>query len=122
MLKKPELPGWFSGKSFFVLFFCFFFFFIGPHLQCMEVPGLGVNWSCSCKPMPQPLWIQALSATYSSAQGNAGSLILDLILEARDQICILMATNQVLNPLSHNENFLARVFIGKIWEDVCKGM
>ena len=26
----------------------FFFFFLGPHLWHVEVPRLGVSWSCSC--------------------------------------------------------------------------
>ena len=29
-------------------------FFLWPHLQRMEVPGLGVNWSFSRQPTPQP--------------------------------------------------------------------
>ena len=32
----------------------FFFFFLGPHLWHMEVPRLGLNWSYSCWPTPQP--------------------------------------------------------------------
>ena len=28
-------------------------FFLGSHLQYMKVHGLGMNWSCSCQPMPQ---------------------------------------------------------------------
>ena len=53
-----------------------FFFFLGPHLQHMEVPRLGVNRSCSCRPTPQPqqhgIW--AMSATYTTAHSNTGSL------------------------------------------------
>ena len=42
----------------------------------MEVPRLGVSWSCSCQPRPEPqqLGIQASSATYTTAHGNARSL------------------------------------------------
>ena len=32
----------------------FFFFFLGPHLQIWKVLGQGSNWSCSCRPTPQP--------------------------------------------------------------------
>ena len=42
----------------------------------MEVPRLGSNWSCSSWPMPQPqqhqIW--AVSATWTTAHSNAGSL------------------------------------------------
>ena len=31
----------------------FSFFFLGQHLQYMEVPRLGSNWSCSCQPSSQ---------------------------------------------------------------------
>ena len=46
-------------------FFLIFFFFLGPHLQHMEVPRIG-NWSCSHQPMPQPqqCGIRAASVTY----------------------------------------------------------
>ena len=43
----------------------FEFFFLGPHLEHMEVPRLGSNWSCSCWPMPwsQQRQIQVTSET-----------------------------------------------------------
>ena len=47
------------------------------HPQHMEVPRLGVNWSCSCWPTPQPEQhgIQVASVTYTTACSNtAGSL------------------------------------------------
>ena len=44
----------------------------------MEIPRLGVQskWSCSYRltPEPQQLGIRAMSATYTTALGNAGSL------------------------------------------------
>ena len=59
-----------------VCIFFFFFAILGPHLQHMEVPGYGTNWSCSCQPTPQPQQhqIQTMSAMYTTAYGNAGSL------------------------------------------------
>ena len=62
------------GKQVF-FFFLFFFVFLGPHLQHVEVPRLGVNQSY-CWPTPQPhqLGIRAASATYTTGHGNAGSL------------------------------------------------
>ena len=60
---------------FFFFFFCLFIFSV-PHLQHMEVPRLGVDWSCRCWPTPEPqkCGIQATSATYATAFGNARSL------------------------------------------------
>ena len=57
-------------------FYFFIFYFLGPHLWHMRFPGLGLNQSCCCRPTPQP-WqyrIQAVSATYTTAHGNARSL------------------------------------------------
>ena len=54
----------------------FFFFFLGPHSQRMEVPRLGWNQSYSCRPIPQPQQcrIQAASVTYTIAHDNTRSL------------------------------------------------
>ena len=58
----------------FLLSFFLLFFFLGLHLQHMEVPRLGSNWSCCCRPMPQPRQIWAASLTYTTAHGNTRSL------------------------------------------------
>ena len=52
------------------------FFFLGPHLQHMKVPRLGVGSSCSCWPTPQPQQcrIPAASATYTTAHGKVRAL------------------------------------------------
>ena len=67
----------FSVFGFWVFFFFFFclFVFLEPHSWHMEVPGLGSNWSCSCRatPQPQQCEIQATSVTYTTAQGYARS-------------------------------------------------
>ena len=51
------------------------FVFLGLHLQHMRPPGQGLNWSCSCRPTPQPqqhrIW--AASVTPTTAHGNARS-------------------------------------------------
>ena len=54
--------------------FCFLLL-LGLHMRHMEVPRLRVELD-SCRPMPQPrqLGIQAVSVTYTTAHGNAGSL------------------------------------------------
>ena len=83
------------------------FFFLGPHLRHMEVPGLGsqselqdttasayttatarLDPSCICD-LPHSLW---------------QLWIFNPLSEARDQTCILTDTSQVLNPLNHNRN------------------
>ena len=48
--------------------------------------------------------IQAASATYTEALGNAGSF--NPLGRVRDQTSILMDTSWVRNPLSHNGNSL----------------
>ena len=52
-------------------FLSFFLFFFGLHLH-MEVPRLGVE--SEPQPQPQQCWIRAVSVTYTTAHGNAGSL------------------------------------------------
>ena len=51
-----------------------FFVFLGPHLQHMEVPGLGVESRLQVRPTPQlrQHQIQATSVTYAAACGNNG--------------------------------------------------
>ena len=56
--------------------FFFFFCFLGPHSQHMEVPRLGVKSELQRWPMPQSQQhgTQASSLTYTTAHGNARSL------------------------------------------------
>ena len=59
--------------------FCLYFFicfFLELFLQHMEVPSLGDKLELSLWPMPQSYQhgLQAASATYTAAHGNAGSL------------------------------------------------
>ena len=51
-------------------------FFKGPYMWHMEVLSLGSDRSSSCQPtpQPQPREIQATSATYTTAHGNARPL------------------------------------------------
>ena len=57
----------------FVLSFCHF---LGRSRGIWSFPGLGSNQSCSCQPTPEPqqLGIRAMSATYTTAHSNVGSL------------------------------------------------
>ena len=54
----------------------YFFFFLRPHLQHMEVPGLGIESKLPLRPTPQSqrhgIW--AASVIYAAACSNAGSL------------------------------------------------
>ena len=62
-----------------LIFFFFFFFAFSRATSCgiWRFPGWGSNWSCSHRPMPEPqqCGIRAASATYTTAHGNARSLI-----------------------------------------------
>ena len=66
------IPGLMGRQSSFFSFLSF----LGPHWCHMEVPRLGYNQSCSCRPIPQPQQhgIQATSVSYTIAHGNTGSL------------------------------------------------
>ena len=52
----------------------FSFFFLGPLLQHLEVPRLGVELKLQLPPEPQPHRIQATFVTYTTAHINVGSL------------------------------------------------
>ena len=81
-----------------------FIFLFRPHLQHMEVlrPGLKLELELSAyttdTAMPDPSHIHDLFHSLWQHQ------ILSPLSKARDQDCIFMDTNQVLNPLSHNGN------------------
>ena len=68
----------------FNFFFFFFFCFRGPHVQHIEVPRLGVNWSCSCRHTLQ----QQQGRIYSSQH----CWILNPPSEPQDSTWILMGT------------------------------
>ena len=57
-----------------------------------EVPGLGIKLELWLQSTPQLQWyqIQATSATYAAAGGNAGSFT--QLSEAKDQTCVLKDT------------------------------
>ena len=54
----------------------FFLSFEGHTRSIWRFPGYGSNRSCSCRPTPEPQQCQiwAVSATYTTAHGNARSL------------------------------------------------
>ena len=61
----------------------------------MDVPRLGVelNWSCRCRPIPQPQQHHFCDLHHRSGQCQ----ILSPLSEAREQTCILMDTSRVHN-------------------------
>ena len=63
----------FIGFMGFCLFVCLF---LGHACSVWTFPGQGLNQSCRCQPTPQPrqFRIRAVSATYTTAHGNAGAL------------------------------------------------
>ena len=88
-----------SGETFHLIFFVFF---LGWHLQHMEVPGIGVE---------SDLWLPAYTATPTQDLSHICNLhcsswhqIPDPLSEARDQTDILIYTSWVFNPPSHNGN------------------
>ena len=66
----------FSNSFFFFFFFFFGLVFLELHRGIWRFPGQGSNRSCRCWPTPEPqqrqIW--AISATYTTAHGNTGSL------------------------------------------------
>ena len=88
----------------------FFFLFLQPHLQHMEVPGLRVESELQLQvyttaiPMPDPGCI--CDICYSSQQ----CWIINPLSEARDQTCNFMETSWVLNMLSHNGNSSLKLY------------
>ena len=93
--------------------------FSWQHLLHMEVPRLGVKWSCSCWPAPQPqqyrIWVA--SVTYTIAHSNARSLT--HWARPRTEPASLWTLCQVLNPLSHRRNADGlgfQVFSCQVWD------
>ena len=60
--------------AFSISFLFSFVVFLGLYLRHMEVPRPNRRYSCWPPPQPQPCRIQAASATYTAAHGNARSL------------------------------------------------
>ena len=87
----------FGDRAFDFFMFCF----LGPHLQHMEVPSLGVE-----SELQPPAYTTATAVSDPShicylhhSSWHRG--ILNPLSEARDGTCILMDVSWVANPLSH---------------------
>ena len=77
--EQAEMQGVMSLPSFSSSSFFFFLVFLGPHPRQVEVPRLGVELELQLEPMSQPQPRQ----------------ILNPLMEARDQTCVLRDTSRV---------------------------
>ena len=73
----------------------FFFVFMGPHLQHMEVPRLCSNRSYSCQPTLRPQQLPDLSRIHDLHYCSQQCWILNPLSGARDQTLVLMDTSWV---------------------------
>ena len=97
------LFGWLIGLFFCFFVFCFLFFFLGSHSQHMEVSRLRIKSELQPWPMPQPqqrrIW--TMSATYTTAHGNASSLTHEVFPEIEPATSWLLLDSFLLR---HNGN------------------
>ena len=70
--------------------FCLFFFFLGPHLQHMEVPRLGVKSELQRPAYTTGTAMRGLSQIFYLGCSSRQRWILNSLREARDQTHILM--------------------------------
>ena len=88
----------FLYRLFIFYFILFYFCLLGPHLQHMEFPRIGVE----LEPHQRQCQIYATSTIYTAA--CCKHQILNPLNETRDWTRILMDTTWVLYLLNHNEN------------------
>ena len=86
------------------LFIYLFIVFLGPHLQHMEVPRLGVELELLLLAHAIAKATPDLSHICNLHHSSWQHQILNPLRETRDGTHILMKTSQGLNPLSHNGN------------------
>ena len=77
---------------------------LGPHLQHVEVPTLGVESELQLLAYTTATATQDLSRIYYLHRSSQQCQILNPLIEARDQTYILMDTSWIFNLLSHNGN------------------
>ena len=80
---------------FFFFFFFFSFFFLGPNLQHMEVPRLGVQSELQLPATAKATATRNLSHNYALHQHSRQLQMPSLLREARDGSCILMDTSRI---------------------------
>ena len=92
-------------SGFLLPFFLFYFvFFLGLHLQHMEVPGLEIESELQLLAYATTTATQDLSLICDLQHTSWQHWMLNSLSEARDRTHVLIDTSQVLNPLSHNGN------------------
>ena len=82
----------------------FFFFFLGPHLQHMEVLGLGVKLGLQLPAYITSMAVPILSHVCDLRHGLWQRQILNPLREAGMELSPSRTLCQVLNPLSHSGN------------------
>ena len=80
------------------------FSFLGPHLQHVEVPRLGVELELQLLAYATATTMPDLSHIYDLCCSLWQQWILNPLREVRDPTCILMDTSWLFNLLSHNRN------------------
>ena len=85
-------------------FFSFLFFFLGPYLQHMKVPRLGVDSELQLLAYTTAAAMPDLSQVCDMHHRAQQHQILNPLSEASYRICVLVNPSQVCNLLSHNGN------------------
>ena len=102
--KNPRKPGLSSLSGIYsevelldhtVILFLFLFFILGPHVQHMEVPKLGVELELQLPAYTTATAMPDLSCVCDLHHSSWQRRILNPLSGARDQNCILMDTSQV---------------------------
>ena len=91
--------------DFFLFFIYLFFPFYGCTCGISKFLGQESNWSCSCRPVPQPQprWIQDAPVTYGTTCSKARSLTYGA--RPGTEPTSSRTPCQVFSPLSHSRNF-----------------
>ena len=80
----------------------------------MEVPRLGVETELQLLTYATAAETPVMSHVCDLHHSSWQHRIHNPLMEARDQICLLMDTSRVHNPLSHNGNSLKSLFLHTI--------
>ena len=108
-LKSDFLFLQFLRYSFLTIVPFFFFFFLGPQLQHMEVPTLGVESELQLQAYNKATATRDPSHIHDPHCSSRQCGVPNPLSETRDQTLILMDTSPVLNLLSYSQNSLTIV-------------